>query len=325
MKLNPKNGIILLSHRKGLIETLTKCREITEWVLSVKCSDEKEIRRHSQKEARAIRLCSGSILEEKIMTNKIKVLIGNDSADCGMAWAGTLKNAGMYAITRHCDGNAVLSSIKSEAPDVAVLEEKMPFCDAVEVIRRLKMEKKYVPEVIIVTNNATAQLEREAASVGAAYVMMKPVDPEYLASKVTALCGRHSEVQRNVPDETDLECAVTEIIHQIGVPAHIKGYHYLRTAIMLSVNDDEMINCITKLLYPTVAKQYQTTSSRVERAIRHAIEIAWDRGDIDILTKLFSYTVHTGKGKPTNSEFIALIADHLRLKFKVKNTVPMYR
>lgn len=249
------------------------------------------------------------------MTNQIKVLIGNDTADCGMAWAGALKKAGMYAITRHCDGNAVLSSIKSEAPDVAILEAKMPFCDAVEVIRRLKVEKKYVPNVIIVSSISSPQLEREAMAAGAAYVMVKPVDPEFLVQKITRMCGCAEEPSQH-DDDTDLECAVTEIIHQVGIPAHIKGYHYLRTAIMLSVNNDEMINCITKLLYPTVAKRYQTTSSRVERAIRHAIEIAWDRGDIDVLTRIFSYTVHTTKGKPTNSEFIALIADHLRLKFK---------
>lgn len=258
------------------------------------------------------------------MTNQIKVLIGNDTADCGMAWAGTMKAAGMYAITRRCDGNSVLNTIKSEAPDVAVLEEKMPFCDALEVIRRLKAEKKYVPSVIIVTNAHNPQLERDAMLAGASCVMTKPIDAQYLTTKVSQLCGFESEPTA-VPDETDLECAVTEIIHQVGIPAHIKGYHYLRTAIMLSVNNDEMINSITKLLYPTVAKRYQTTSSRVERAIRHAIEIAWDRGDIDVLTKIFSYTVHTTRGKPTNSEFIALIADHLRLKFKAKNAVPMYR
>lgn len=260
------------------------------------------------------------------MTNQIKVLIGNDSADCGMAWAGALKNAGMYAITRRCDGNSVLNSIKSEAPDVAVLEAKMPFCDAVEVIRRLRVEKKYVPNVIIVSNTPDPSLEREAVSVGASY-MVKPIDPAYLTSKISGICGINED-KSSVPDETDLECAVTEIIHQVGIPAHIKGYHYLRTAIMLSVNNDEMINCITKLLYPTVAKRYQTTSSRVERAIRHAIEIAWDRGDIDVLTGIFSYTVHTTKGKPTNSEFIALIADHLRLKFKARANaapVPAYR
>lgn len=257
------------------------------------------------------------------MTNQIKVLIGNDTADCGMAWAGALKNAGMYALTRRCDGNSVLNSIKSESPDAAVLEAKMPFCDAIEVIRKLKVEKKYVPNVIIVSNTADPVLEREAASLGAAFTL-KPVDPQFLVNKINQMCGVAKEEPE--PDDTDLECAVTEIIHQVGIPAHIKGYHYLRTAIMLSVNNDEMINSITKLLYPTVAKQYQTTSSRVERAIRHAIEIAWDRGDIDVLTNIFSYTVHTSKGKPTNSEFIALIADHLRLKFKQqqKNKSTLY-
>lgn len=252
------------------------------------------------------------------MNNQIKVLIGNDTADCGMAWAGALKNAGMYAITRRCDGNSVLNSIKSEAPDAAVLEARMPFCDAIEVIRRLKVEKKYIPNVLIVSNNADPELEREAAALGAGFAL-KPIDPQSLVSKINQMCGvAHKSPESTLPNETDLEFAVTEIIHQVGIPAHIKGYHYLRTAIMLSVHNDEMINSITKLLYPTVAKQYQTTSSRVERAIRHAIEIAWDRGDIDVLTNIFSYTVHTSKGKPTNSEFIALIADHLRLKFKQK-------
>ncbi len=246
------------------------------------------------------------------MSNQIKVLIGNDSADCGMAWAGALKSAGMYAITRRCDGNSVLNSIKSEAPDAAILEAKMPFCDAVEVIRKLKAEKKYVPNVIIVSNAADPALEREAANLGAC-VVLKPVDTKMLTAKINEMCG---VCEKAAPNDTDLEIAVTEIIHQVGIPAHIKGYHYLRTAIMLSVNNDEMINSITKLLYPTIAKMYQTTSSRVERAIRHAIEIAWDRGNIDVLDKFFSYTVHTSRGKPTNSEFIALIADHLRLKSK---------
>lgn len=253
------------------------------------------------------------------MRNQIKVLIGNDSADCGMAWAGAMKNAGMYAITRRCDGNSVLNSIKSEAPDAAVLEAKMPYCDAIEVIRRLKVEKKYVPNVIIVSDSADPVLEREAAALGA-YVTLKPTDPQLLIANINRMCGTSAPAAPTAPTDTELEYAVTEIIHQVGIPAHIKGYHYLRSAIMLSVNNDEMINSITKLLYPTVAKQYQTTSSRVERAIRHAIEIAWDRGDIEVLSKIFSYTVHTSRGKPTNSEFIALIADHLRLKFKRQST-----
>lgn len=269
--------------------------------------------KYNQTEEQTVEFGRKPKLEENKMAEQIKVLIGNDSADRGMAWAGAMKSAGMYAITRRCDGNSVLNSIKSEAPDAAVLEAKMPFCDAVEVIRKLKVEKKYVPNVIIVSGTPDPDLEREAASLGASF-MLQPVDPQYLVSKINQMCGVAQPPK--APDETDLECAVTEIIHQVGIPAHIKGYHYLRTAIMLSVNNDEMINSITKLLYPTVAKQYDTTSSRVERAIRHAIEIAWDRGDVDVLTRIFSYTVHTSRGKPTNSEFIALIADNLRLKFK---------
>jgi two-component system response regulator (stage 0 sporulation protein A) len=122
-------------------------------------------------------------------------------------------------------------------------------------------------------------------------------------------------------EEGDLEAQVTKIIHQIGVPAHIKGYQYLRTAIIMAINDTEVINSVTKVLYPTVAKQYGTTSSRVERAIRHAIEVAWDRGDLDVLNSFFGYTVQNSRGKPTNSEFIAMIADNLRLKNKVFATV----
>lgn len=256
------------------------------------------------------------------MTNQIKVLIGNDTAENGVKWAGALKAAGMYALTRHCDGNAVLNSIKSEAPDVAILNEKMPFCDAIEVIRTLRAEKRFIPQVIIISDAHSAQLEDAAAGVFAT-VLTKPIDSDALVNRVQRMCGvyRNSEPPKSEFDDTALEFDVTEIIHRVGIPAHIKGYQYLRTAIILCVKDDEMINSITKQLYPTVAKLYQTTSSRVERAIRHAIEIAWDRGDIDVLTKLFSYTVHTSRGKPTNSEFIALIADHLRLKYKAKQSV----
>ena len=130
--------------------------------------------------------------------------------------------------------------------------------------------------------------------------------------------GALTAVRQPAPD---MEVVVTEMIHQLGVPAHIKGYHYLRNAIMHSIKDPEMLESVTKLMYPTVAKEYGTTPSRVERAIRHAIEIAWDRGDVDTLNSFFGYTVNTGKGKPTNSEFIALIVDKIKLRYK--NTVPV--
>lgn len=163
----------------------------------------------------------------------------------------------------------------------------------------------------------SAKVEFEVMDAGADYYMIRPFDPETLVSKVLSVYNDKINGRRNTAsDESDMECVVTEIIHQIGIPAHIKGYHYLRTAIMLSVEDPDMINCITKLLYPTVARMYETTPSRVERAIRHAIEIAWDRGDVDTLNSYFGYTIHTSRGKPTNSEFVALIADKLRLKYR---------
>lgn len=152
--------------------------------------------------------------------------------------------------------------------------------------------------------------------------MLKPFELEDLVDRVIALSDFHAPAETSAkPNSTDLEVMITEVIHQIGVPAHIKGYHYLRESIRLSIEDPEMINSVTKLLYPTVAKTYNTTSSRVERAIRHAIEVAWDRGDVDTLNAYFGYTIHNSRGKPTNSEFIAMIADKLRLKLKASHIV----
>ena len=158
-------------------------------------------------------------------------------------------------------------------------------------------------------------------TAGAAYFMLKPFDVKILGERIKAMLNIDTDISaetvhpRMKPTPANLEIIVTDIIHQIGVPAHIKGYHYLREAIICSVNDKEMLESVTKLLYPAVAKKFATTPSRVERAIRHAIEIAWDRGDIDTLNSFFGYTINTGKGKPTNSEFIALITDKIRLKF----------
>ena len=162
---------------------------------------------------------------------------------------------------------------------------------------------------------------------GAAYYIVRPFDYHMLGDRINQIMGYDvmgkdagalTAVRQPAPD---MEVVVTEMIHQLGVPAHIKGYHYLRNAIMHSIKDPEMLESVTKLMYPTVAKEYGTTPSRVERAIRHAIEIAWDRGDVDTLNSFFGYTVNTGKGKPTNSEFIALIVDKIKLRYK--NTVPV--
>ena len=160
---------------------------------------------------------------------------------------------------------------------------------------------------------------------GAELCLLKPYDTvsicEHIAEILKSRRGRLVSGTLSPADERtpDIETQVTKIIHQIGVPAHIKGYQYLRTAILLTIEDNDIINSVTKILYPSVAKQYQTTTSRVERAIRHAIEVAWDRGDVDTLNSYFGYTIQNNRGKPTNSEFIAMIADNLRLKYKLYN------
>jgi two-component system response regulator (stage 0 sporulation protein A) len=169
---------------------------------------------------------------------------------------------------------------------------------------------------------------QEALSMGASYYMLKPFDYEILIERIKKFSQVKTaditpimpNLSNNFADEEKgvmLEAQVTKIIHDLGVPAHIKGYQYMREAIIMAVEDMEVINSITKLLYPSVAKAFSTTSSRVERAIRHAIEVAWDRGDVEMLNSIFGYTVHNNKGKPTNSEFIAMIADKLRLKIKI--------
>lgn len=161
-------------------------------------------------------------------------------------------------------------------------------------------------------------LEREVMTAGASAYFLKPFDLTLLIDKVIFLLGMQRDPISSVAPakKPNLELMVTEIIHQIGVPAHIKGYQYLREAIILVVENSEIINSVTKVLYPTVAKMHDTTSSRVERAIRHAIEVAWDRGDVDVLNSYFGYTIHNGRGKPTNSEFIAMIADKMQLQIK---------
>jgi two-component system response regulator (stage 0 sporulation protein A) len=261
------------------------------------------------------------------MTNKTKVLIGDDSLEQGVAWANVLKTMGLFAVTRQKNGKVILDSIKSDVPDVVIVEAKMPELDAVALIQELKNIRDKLPIIIVIANYDSSQVEKEVMEAGAKYYMVKPFEAKTLANRVMKLIESNQQDQKYVSyklhDDVreDIEYIVTDIIHQIGIPAHIKGYHYLRTAILLSVDDSEMINCVTKLLYPTVAKEYNTTSSRVERAIRHAIEIAWDRGDVDILNSFFGYTIHTARGKPTNSEFIALIADKLRLQYKGKTSL----
>lgn len=205
------------------------------------------------------------------MTQSIRVLIGDDSLELGISWATAFKEAGLYAITRPKMGKVLVDYVLTERPAVVILDAKTPGLDVCDIIRTLKGSGEYAPVIFVTANYDSAKVEFEVMDAGADYYMIRPFDPETLVSKVLSVYNDKINGRRNTAsDESDMECVVTEIIHQIGIPAHIKGYHYLRTAIMLSVEDPDMINCITKLLYPTVARMYETTPSRVERAIRHA-------------------------------------------------------
>ncbi len=253
------------------------------------------------------------------MNQKIKVLIGDDSPDFGVNVANSLRGMGFYVIARPKNGQTLFEAIKNEIPDVAVIDAVMPNFDAIELIKKLNASNYKKPHIIVVSSFDNQFIERSVMEMGAAYYMRKPFEAKTLGDRINTIMGQGTDSDLSVhraSNGLNLEVMVTDIIHQIGVPAHIKGYHYLREAIMLSVNDGEMLESVTKVLYPSVAKRFKTTPSRVERAIRHAIEIAWDRGDIDTLNSFFGYTIDVGKGKPTNSEFIALITDKINLKRK---------
>lgn len=228
------------------------------------------------------------------------------------------------------DGEEAYNVIKTKEPDVVLLDIVMPKLDGLGVLDRVNNDttiKKH-PTFIMISAIGQEKITEDAFNRGADYYIMKPFDNDMVLNRIKNIkssAGSRSTEVRKVNayekatdlSERNLEADVTEIIHEIGVPAHIKGYQYLRDAIVMSVNDMDMLNSITKILYPTIAKKYQTTSSRVERAIRHAIEVAWSRGKMDTIDEMFGYTIHNGKGKPTNSEFIALITDRIRLEYKM--------
>ena len=227
------------------------------------------------------------------------------------------------------NGEDVYHMIKEKEPDVVLLDLIMPKLDGLSVMERINHDQtlKKHPKFIVISAIGQERITEDAFNLGAYYYIMKPFDNDMVLKRVKAMknmAGARSIRTTVGPQYSEkkkienLENDVTDIIHEVGVPAHIKGYQYLRDAIIMAIEEPEMLNSITKILYPTIAKRNQTTPSRVERAIRHAIEVAWSRGNMDIIHSLFSYTVSTGKGKPTNSEFIALIADKIRLQNKMK-------
>ena len=260
--------------------------------------------------------------------DKLNVAVADDNERILDLFGTLIENDRELELVGSADnGKDLYEIIRQKQPDVVLLDIIMPKMDGLTMMEKVNQDttlKKH-PAFIVVSAVGQDRITEDAFNLGAAYYILKPFDNVMLLNRIKNVRGisaRRREGNGGARDgrssrqERNLELDVTNIIHEIGVPAHIKGYQYLRDAIILSVDDMEMLNSITKILYPTIAKKYQTTPSRVERAIRHAIEVAWSRGKMDTIDELFGYTVSTGKGKPTNSEFIALIADKIRLEYK---------
>lgn len=272
------------------------------------------------------------------MREKITVLIADDNQEFSMTLATYLKNQeDMVVVGRAKDGNEAVDMIPNLMPDIVLLDVIMPHLDGIGVLEKInmmKMSKK--PICIMLSAVGQDKITRKAIELGAEYYVVKPFDIELLIARIRELKNykpaqsnnfisrensiskpQYIEISQNKEKtEENIEALVTNVIHEVGVPAHIKGYQYLREAIIMVINDIDVINQITKSLYPMIANKFSTTPSRVERAIRHAIEVAWGRGEQDVVQNIFGYTISAAKGKPTNSEFIAMIADKLRLELK---------
>jgi two-component system response regulator (stage 0 sporulation protein A) len=263
---------------------------------------------------------------EFILEKPVTLIIADAAEEFRLLCADAVgKEEGIELVAVVGDGTELLRLARERRPDVLLMDIVLPKLEGFAVLRAINEFEDKRPAVIILSAFNNQRVIAEAAALGAYYFISKPCDFEELFNMVRGI-GRYRPVKTadskviltaaKTGREQRIEAMVTEVIHEIGVPAHIKGYQYIREAIIQTVLDMDLINAVTKALYPMVAKRYNTTSSRVERAIRHAIEVAWDRGDIEVLQKYFGYTVSGVKGKPTNSEFIALISDRLQLKLK---------
>ncbi len=250
------------------------------------------------------------------MEKKLRILIADISDNFGKPCRAALKNNGMDAECIEKDGRRLIEIVSKTRPDAVIMDVFLPGADAISVISSLKIQHPMLTtKFIIVFGFDNPSLESDVMNAGADYFFLRPFDYEAMANRIKSMfTDKQHESFRESTD--NLEMKITQTLHMIGVPAHIKGYQYLREAIIMSIEDPESINAVTKLLYPGVAKKYATTSSRVERAIRHAIEVAWDRGDVEVLNSYFGYTIQSQRGKPTNSEFIAMLADKFRLQLK---------
>lgn len=263
---------------------------------------------------------------------ELNIAIAEDNPQTRSLLSNMLKNeAGIRVVGQAEDGEDAYKMILKTKPDIVLMDVVLPKLDGVSVMEKVRKndEVKNRPSFIVVTAAGSDHVTADAFRLGASYYIMKPFDCKVVMDKIR----RISEGRKRLPEQMDrkmiqpyetqreymhknLENDITRILHEIGIPAHIKGYQYLRDAIAISVEEEEILVSVTKVLYPTIAKKHQTTSSRVERAIRHAIEVSWNRGSLDVIDEIFGYTVSKGKGKPTNSEFIALISDKIRLDYK---------
>ena len=282
---------------------------------------------------------------------KIRIVLADDNKDFSQILKEFLnKQEDMEVVGVAANGLEACDQIKALVPDVLILDVIMPYLDGIGVLENIQnMNINPKPLVVMLSAVGQDKITERALALGATYYIVKPFDMDTLTTRIRQLKNMTSSIrqtsepapqpvaysssifagtgssmntkaqpqQRPVVTAHSLETEVTNVIHEIGIPAHIKGYQYLRDAIIMAINDMDILNSITKQLYPNIAKNYNTTPSRVERAIRHAIEVAWSRGKMDTIDQLFGYTVNNGKGKPTNSEFIALIADRLRLELQV--------
>jgi len=255
------------------------------------------------------------------MQKEIKIVLADSGEEYRQLLTDMLSAEGDFnVISSTGDGNTAFSYVSGGGADVLITDMILSGLDGLSLMKKVsELPERVRPAIIVVSSFSSEHTLAESAALGASYFIQKPCDIAALFSRVRQISGSARPVietrELRQPERT-LDAIVTEVIHEIGVPAHIKGYQYVREAIILAINDMEVINAVTKVLYPTVAKKFQTTPSRVERAIRHAIEVAWDRGDIETLQKFFGYTVSNIKGKPTNSEFIAMIADRLGLQLR---------
>lgn len=259
-----------------------------------------------------------------------KIIIADDNKELLQMISEFLKlQANIDVVKTFASGKELLNHLETESCDVLILDIFMPEIDGVNILTELKNNTLYnkPKKIVMLTAFNNEQMITKVSALGADYFIAKPVDLNNLGKTVQSLLKEASsnlfgvsynlKAQKNNSDEKTLDTEITELLHEIGVPAHIKGYMYLRESITMVYNDVEILGGITKILYPTVARKFKTTSSRVERAIRHSIEVAWNRGNVDAISQIFAYTISYNKSKPTNSEFIAMIADKLRLAHKV--------